>query len=262
MDKRIIAITGASSGIGRALALSYAGEGNHLILAALGQAELEKTAEACREKGSETTVIEFDLSKPESVKSFTDSIAAKHNHLDRLIHVSGISQRSRAEEAPIDVDRKIMEINYFGAIEVTKNLLPLLKASKSAKIGVTSSISGKFGFPLRSAYAASKFALHGFFESLRLEHYKDNISVTIMCPGRVNTPISLSALNAQGKAQGVMDPGQANGIPVEKCAAQMKRAIEKNKKEVFIGGKEILMVYFKKFIPPLFYKIARKTNPT
>src|SRR6056297_3411547 len=238
MDKRIIAITGASSGIGRALALSYAGEGNHLILAALGQAELEKTAEACREKGSETTVIEFDLSKPESVKSFTDSIAAKHNHLDRLIHVSGISQRSRAEEAPIDVDRKIMEINYFGAIEVTKNLLPLLKASKSAKIGVTSSISGKFGFPLRSAYAASKFALHGFFESLRLEHHKDGLSVSIICPGRINTPISLSAITENGQKHGQMDPGQSNGMPAAKCAQKMRKAIEKGKKDVLIGKKE------------------------
>ncbi len=262
MEKRIIVITGASSGIGRALALAYAEKHTHLILAALNQAELDKTALECRIRGSQTTAIEFDLSKPESVSSFTNKITEQHKKIDRLIHVSGISQRSRAEEAPIDVDRKIMEINYFGAIEVTKQLLPLLKASTSAKIGVTSSISGKFGFPLRSAYAASKFALHGFFESLRLEHHKDNITVTIMCPGRVNTPISLSALNAQGAAQGVMDPGQANGIPVDKCAAQMKRAIEKSKKEVFIGGKEILMVYFKKFLPPLFYKIARKTNPT
>lgn len=262
MDKRVIVITGASSGIGRALALTYAQPGNHLLLAALGQEALENTAEACRKKGSEATAIEFDLSKPESVKAFTNQIKKKHQKVDRLVHVSGISQRARAEEASIDIDRKIMEINYFGAIQVTKDLLPLLKAATNAKIGVTSSISGKFGFPLRSAYAASKFALHGFFESLRLEHYKDNISVTIMCPGRVNTPISLSALNAQGKAQGVMDPGQANGIPVDKCARQMKRAIEKNKKEVFIGGKEILMVYFKKFIPPLFYRIAKKTNPT
>ncbi len=260
MTKNIL-ITGSSSGIGRSLALHYAQKGHHLILAALNQTELDKTAKECQAKGAETTAIEFDLSRPESVHALTGKVKQEFEKLDRLVHVSGISQRARADESGVDVDRKIMEINYFGAITVTKDLLPLLKKSQSAKIGVTSSISGKFGFPLRSAYAASKFALHGFFESLRLEHYDDNISVTIMCPGRINTPISLSALGADGKAQGVMDPGQANGIPVDKCAKQMHRAIERGKKEVFIGGKEILMVYFKKFVPPLFYKIARKTNP-
>ncbi len=260
MTKNIL-ITGSSSGIGRSLALQYAKKGHHLILAALNQAELDKTARECQLKGAETTAIEFDLSRPESVHTFTGKVKQEFEKLDRLVHVSGISQRARADESGVEVDRKIMEINYFGAITVTKDLLPLLKKSENAKIGVTSSISGKFGFPLRSAYAASKFALHGFFESLRLEHFNDNISVTIMCPGRINTPISLSALGADGKAQGVMDPGQANGISVEKCAKQMHNAIERGKKEVFIGGKEILMVYFKKFVPPLFYRIARKTNP-
>jgi dehydrogenase/reductase SDR family protein 7B len=259
--EKIIVITGASSGIGKALSLEYAQKGHHLILAALGENELAETAKACEERGATTTAIEFNLLEPESIQNLTDQIKAKHDHIDRLVHVSGISQRARADESSIEVDRKIMEINYFGAITLTKQLLPLLMKSKSPKIGVTSSISGKFGFPLRTAYAASKFALHGFFESLRLEHWDDGMTVTIMCPGRVNTPISKSSLDGSGKARGIMDPGQENGIPAEKCAQKMRRSIEKGKKEVFIGGKEILMVYFKKYIPPLFYKIARKTNP-
>lgn len=262
MEKQIIVITGASSGIGRALAITYAREGCHLILGALGEEALRETAASCRAKGGEATAIEFDLNDENSIIQFTNAIKKQHTHIDRLIHVSGISQRATAEETSTEVDRKIMEVNFFGTISLTKQLLPLLKASKKANIGVTSSISGKFGFPLRSAYSASKFALHGFFESLRLELYNNSISVTIMCPGRINTAISLSALNGKGKPRGVMDQGQASGIPAEKCAKKMYRAVENRKKEVYIGGKEILMVYFKKYIPLLFYKIARKTNPT
>lgn len=261
MIKQNILITGASSGIGKALALEYASPNTELILGALEQKELDKTAEECQAKGSTTRAIEFDLSNPESIKQFTSEIKNNYTKIDRIVHISGISQRALVEDTTMEVDRRIMEINYFGAIHLTKELLPLLKAGNGGKIGVTSSISGKFGFPLRSAYAASKFALIGFFESLRLEHFKDNITVSLIYPGRINTPISLSALNGKGKAQGIMDPGQATGMSVEKCAKQMKRAIEKNKKETYIGGKEILMVYFKKYLPSLFYKIAKKTNP-
>lgn len=261
MTKKIIVITGASSGIGRALSLEYAAPDTELILGALKQDELDKTAVACQAKGSITKAIEFDLSNEASIKQFTTTIKNNYTNIDRIIHISGISQRETVEKTSMEVDRRIMEINYFGAIYLTKELLPLLKAGKGGKIGVTSSISGKFGFPLRSAYAASKFALIGFFESLRLEHFQDNITVSLLYPGRINTPISLSALDGTGKAQGIMDPGQATGMSVEKCAKKMKRAIEKSKKDTYIGGKELLMVYFKKFLPPLFYKLAKKINP-
>jgi short-subunit dehydrogenase len=129
-------------------------------------------------------------------------------------------------------------------------------------IGVTSSISGKFGFHLRSAYAASKHALHGFFETLRSEVYDHNIKVLIAFPGRIKTDISLHALTKDGTAHGKMDEGQGTGITAEKCAKQYVNAIRKDKKEVLIGSKELLMVYIHKFLPKLFYKLARKINPT
>lgn len=262
MTKKHIVITGASSGIGQALAIEYANNNTKLIIGALDKDGLKETETKCKTKGSEVVTCEFDLADSTSIKKFIDIIKSTNDSIDRLIHIGGISQRGRAEDTIIEVDRKIMEINYFGAITITKSLIPLLKKSKiGGKIGVTSSISGKFGFPLRSAYAASKFALFGFFESLRLEHIKDNIKVTMMSPGRINTNISLNALEANGKAHGKIDPGQANGISVEKCAKRMKKSIEKGKKDVLIGGSEILMVYFKKFLPPLFYHIAKKTNP-
>jgi short-subunit dehydrogenase len=162
----------------------------------------------------------------------------------------------------MEIFRKIMEINLFGAVLLSKYVLPVMLKNGGGHIVATSSISGKFGFNLRSAYAASKHALHGFFESVRLENYKENIRVTIVCPGRVRTNISLNALTAEGKAHGKMDDGQDGGISAESCAKQILKAIRKNKKEVLIGGKELLMVHFKRFTPFIFNRIIRNIKPT
>ena len=132
---------------------------------------------------------------------------------------------------------------------------------KKGKIIAISSVSGQFGYPLRSAYCAAKHALHGFFESLRAEHFNDNIHVTMVCPGRINTNISYHALTASGTEHGVMDDAQKNGMPVKKAAKKIMKAYKRKKKEVLVGQKEILMVYFKKFIPFLFYRILRKVKP-
>ncbi|MCF8332329.1 MAG: SDR family oxidoreductase [Bacteroidales bacterium] len=262
MAPQFTIITGASNGIGKALAIAYAGEGHHLILGARNTSKLEETAALCRQKGAETSVFPLDLSSEESINWFSDSVKQLSDHLDRLIHVGGISQRSYAEETILEVDRRIMQVNYFGTVALTKALLPLLKAGKPARIGVTSSISGKFGFYQRSAYSASKFALHGFFESLRLEMEDQKISVTIACPGSISTEISNHALDARGNPHGKEDARLSSGFSPEKCARIMKTAIEKRKKEVYIGGKEIIMVHLKRFFPSLFYIIAKRNKPT
>jgi short-subunit dehydrogenase len=122
-------------------------------------------------------------------------------------------------------------------------------------------VTGKFGFKLRSAYAAAKHALHGYFESLALEN-DGVINVTLVCPGRIRTNISLYALRANGAPHGQMDEGQLKGVPVEKCADQIIKGIRRNKREVFIGGAEVVLVYIKRFFPALFYRIARKASAT
>ena len=136
----------------------------------------------------------------------------------------------------------------------------MLLSAKKIRIVVTSSISGLFGFPLRSTYCASKHALFGFFESLELEN--ENIKVTFLIPGRINTPISKNAILGNGSTYSKMDSGQAGGMDVDKCARIALRAIAKGKRRKLIGGKELLMVYIKKFIPPLFYKLARNISAT
>jgi short-subunit dehydrogenase len=260
MTQNII-ITGAGGGIGHALSLEYAKFGQHLILCDYDIEKLQFTAKSCEAAGATVETYTFDLGNETEVNRASEEIISKYTIIDRLIFVSGISQRDSALDTNLEVDRKIMEVNYFGHINMTKKLLPSLLKSKNPHIGVTSSISGRFGFHLRSAYAASKFAIHGFYESLRLEHWNDNLKVTIICPGRINTPISLSALTANGKKHGVMDPGQANGMPAETCARKMRKAIEKGRKNALVGNSELLMVYFHKYLPSLFYIIANKTNP-
>jgi short-subunit dehydrogenase len=182
--------------------------------------------------------------------------------IDILINNGGISQRSKVEETDLEVDRKIMEVNYFGAVALTKCVLPYLLKQKSGHIVVISSVTGIFGFPMRSAYAASKHALHGFFETLRTEVLDRNVGVTIVCPGRIKTDISYHALTKDGKEHGKMDEGQEKGIPADVCARKILSAIKKGKKEIYIARSELVLIYLKRFFPGLFYKIAPKIKPT
>jgi short-subunit dehydrogenase len=204
--------------------------------------------------------LPLDLEDSSTFKSAVDQVIEKYNRIDYLFNNGGLSQRSTVAETPMEVDRRIMEINYFGNITLTKAVLPHFIQQKSGHVVVISSIAGKFGFFLRSAYSASKHALVGFYESLLLEEAKNNIHVTLAFPGKINTSISVHALNAKGEQHGIMDHNQATGMPVETCVNQLLIAVQKNKKEVLIGNKEILAVKIKRFFPKLFWRIIRKQS--
>lgn len=163
-------------------------------------------------------------------------------------------------ETSMEVDRKIMEVNYFGPIALTKFLLPHFSKQKRGQIAVMTSLAGKFGTPYRSGYAASKHALHGFFESLRAELWKENIKVTLIAPGFIQTRISVSALTGDGSKLNKMDDAQSNGMSVAKAAHQIAKAIAQQKNEVYIGGKETLGVYLKRFFPGYFSRMIRKVK--
>jgi len=261
-SKKVVWITGASSGIGEALAIEFANQGARLILSSNQLVDLEKVSKKCLDLGVECFIQYLDVTEIDKIQSITENLIDKFGHIDVLVNNAGISQRALVIETPIEVDRKIMEIDYFGTIALTKTVLPYMIKNGGGYIAVTSSISGKFGFPLRSAYSAAKHALHGFFETLRAETYKQNIKVLIAFPGRIKTNISMHALTKDGTAHGKMDEGQNAGISAEKCAKQYVNAIRKDKKEVLIGASELLMVYIHKFAPSLFYKLAHKINPT
>lgn len=261
-QNKVVWITGASSGMGAALAKALAPLGCHLVLSARSREKLREVAEACNVPDSHILIVPFDLEQSADCEALVQTVVSKYGRIDFLFNMGGVSQRALAGETPLELDRKIMEVNYFGTIALTKSVLPVMLRQKSGHLVATSSIVGKFGFPLRSAYSASKHALHGFFETVRAENAGQGIRVTILIPGRVQTNISYSALKSNGMPHGELDEGQQSGITAEQSANQIIKAIVSNKKEALIGGRELMMVHIRRWFPALAYRIVRKIKPT
>ncbi len=260
-QNQVIWITGASSGIGKALAAELAREGAKLVLSARKVEALEELKNTLP-NAAVHLVLPLDLEHSENFEALAKEVYEVMGAIDVLINNGGMSQRSGVGETSLEVDRHIMEVNFFGNVALTKAVLPYFRKQKSGHFVVISSIAGKFGFFLRSAYSASKHALHGFYESLMLEEERNNIHVTIACPGKINTNISLNALNSEGEKHGEMDHNQSTGMSAEVCALQLIKAMKKGKKEVLIGNKEIKAVKLKRFFPRLFWKVIRKQSAT
>jgi short-subunit dehydrogenase len=259
-NKRIW-ITGASSGIGKELALQLATLGASVIVSARNAEALEqlKTRMAFPEK---CYVLPLDLSQHEHFSDKVQEAIGAFGSIDLLINNAGLSQRSHVSETSMAVHRKLMEVNYFGTVGLTQEILPHFRKQGGGHIAVTSSLAGKFGFYERSAYAASKFALHGYFETLRLEEESNHIYVTLLCPGGIKTDISKHALDGSGKPFGKMSPLQENGMPADQCAKHMIDAIAAKKQEVIIGqGMERISVKMKGLWPAMFWKLIKGRKP-
>ena len=260
-ENKTVWITGASSGIGEAVALEISKEKANLILSGRNKNALEWVAGMCKSNGSSTQIVPFDLADEASVTKAAETVLANNERIDCLYHFGGISQRSFASETPLFVDRKIFEVNYFGTIALTKAVLPLMISQGGGHIAVTSSIVGKFGFPYRSSYSASKQALHGFFESLRAENVKYGIHVSVIIPGRIKTNVSVNALNEEGEARAIKDEGIETGKPADVTARIIIRKLKGQKKEFLVGGKELIMVHIRRFLPSLYYYMASRIKP-
>lgn len=259
---RVVWITGASSGIGKALALHLSDLGAKLIVSSRNEKDLEVVKSNCT-NSEKVYVLPLDLAKHGEFHKKTDEALQAFGYIDILVNNGGVSQRSFAKDTAIDVDERIMNINYIGTIALTKTLLPHFIENKSGQFVVTTSIVGKIGTPLRSSYAASKHALHGFFDSLRAEVHDHNISITLICPGYVTTNVSMNALTGDGTPQQTMDKATANGIKPARFAKLMARAISNKKEEAYIAGaKEKLGVYVKRWIPRLYSIMVRKLSVT
>jgi dehydrogenase/reductase SDR family member 7B len=255
---KVIWITGASSGIGEALAVQFSSFNTRLILSSNQDEELLRVRSNLRLKPEDVYVLPLDLNEPDSLEGKAKEALQAFGHIDILINNGGISQRSMVMETGIETDRKIMEINYFSGVILTKYVMPSMLTRGSGHIVVVSSITGKFGFPLRSAYSASKHAIYGFYESLGAEYHDRGIRSTIICPGRVQTNISLEALGPNGKPQKIMDRGQEKGVTPESCAKDIINGIRKHKRDVYTGGSSVVMVYIKRYWPWLAYRLIRK----
>lgn len=259
-ENKVIWITGASSGIGEALAYEWSRLGAKLILSARRESELMRVKNACA-RADLCTVAVLDLSRQNDVETVADRMLQQFGAIDILVNNGGISQRSLVVETDMAVHRRIMEVNYFSGIILAKKLLPAMISRGDGHIVAVSSIVGLFGFPLRSAYSAAKHAMHGFYESVWAELHEHGVRVTVACPGRILTDVSLHALTGDGTPHGIMDHAQANGITAETCARKIIKAVRRNHREVYIGKKDLLMIYFKRYIPWLYYRLVSKVQP-
>ncbi|QTD36180.1 SDR family oxidoreductase [Polaribacter batillariae] len=261
-SNKVIWITGASSGIGKALAIALANKNAKLILSSRKKEALELVKNECK-KSKNIKIITLDLEDYNNLQSKAEDAIASFGKIDILINNGGISQRSLVANTQISVDKRIININYLGTVALTKAVLPHFIKNNNGQFVVTTSIVGKIGTPLRSSYAASKHALHGFFDCLRAENHHNNITVTLVCPGFINTNVSKNALTGNGTPQGKMDAATKKGMSPERFAKLMVNAIEKKKEEVYIAGaKEKLGVYVKRFFPKLFSILVRKISVT
>lgn len=260
LTSKVVWVTGASSGIGEALVYSLAKQNCKLILSARRKEELERVKGNCPTAVQpDIRILPLDLSKSETLELSTQAAIQFFGHVDILINNGGISQRSLAKDTLIEVDRYVMEVDYFGTLALTKYLLPHFLSRKSGHYVTISSVMGIIGTPYRSGYAAAKHALHGFFDSLRAEVWKENIFVTLICPGWIRTNITLNAVTGDGSKLNEMDKTTDKGLTPDYCASQVIKAIQYKKEEVYIGGaKEVFGVYTKRFFPKLFSKLVRK----
>lgn len=259
MKENVVWITGASSGIGEALVHQFE-KSNYKVIISSRKKEGLELVKARTKNPNNIFVLPLDLSKNESFDKLAAEAIAAFGHVDILINNGGVSQRSLVIDTKLEVDRKIMEVNYFGTIALSKAILPHFISRKKGHFGVVSSLVGKFGSPYRSSYAGAKHALHGFFDSLRAENFKENVKVTMICPGFIKTNVSINALTGDGSPLNEMDAAQDKGMTPEACAKAIKKGIELGKLEILIGGKETIAVYLKRFFPKVFAKIIQKAK--
>ena len=260
-NDKVIWITGASSGIGAALAVQLSKLNVKLVLSARNEVKLQALKSELNLKDEQCLVLPLDLGAIDSHSSKVKEVIQYFGQVDILINNAGLSYRGIAAETNLSVDRQLMEINYFGTISLTKAVLPYMLERKSGHIAVTTSIAGKVGTQIRSAYSASKHALHGFFDCLRMETYKQNIPVTIVVPGFVKTDLTLKALTEDGSSYNHVDDAIQKGMSSEACAKQYLRALSNQVEEVVIAeGKERIAPILKRYYPTMLTRLLKRLD--
>lgn len=261
LKNKTVWITGASDGIGKELAIQLAELGAKIILTARSTDKLNEVKNSL--KGTGHIVYPMDLMDVAAIPKGVEEVLSQVGNVDILVNNAGISQRSLAKNTDMSVDRKIMELDYFAVVALTKGVLPQMLARKSGHIVSISSVAGKFGAPMRTAYCGAKHAVIGFMDSLRAEVHHDNIKVLNVTPGSVKTNISKNALEGDGKKHNVTDPLIANGLPVEFCVKKIIRGIQKDTSELLIADTKTKMaVYLRRFFPNQLFKLMTRMQST
>lgn len=251
-------ITGASSGIGEALARAFAAEGAQLVLSARREDELERVREACTglSPGSaDHLVLPLDVTDQPRLAAAVTTVTDRCGTIDVLINNAGIGQRSLCVDTGMDVYRQLMEVDVLGQIALTREVLPVMLAQGSGQIAVTASVAGKIGVPYRTGYCAAKHAVMGFFDALRGEVIHHGISVHTIVPGYIRTAIAEHALKGDGSELGYTDSAIAGGMDPDRCARVILKGLRRGKPEIPVGeGFEMHALWIKRLFPRLVFK--------
>ncbi len=258
----VVWITGASSGIGEALALQFASQGARLVLSARREDELQRVKALCINNGAAedgVTVLPLDVTDHAAMPAAVESVVSTFGRVDMLINNAGISQRSRCEDTDMSVYRTIMEVDVLGPIAMTKAVLPLMLKQGSGHLVVTSSVAGKIGASRRTGYCAAKHAMMGFFDALRAENAYRGLRVTTITPGFIRTDVSVNALKGDGSEFGTTDDNIANGMDVTRCAEVIMKGFRKGNPEIAVGeGIEMKALWLKRFFPKTAFKMVAR----
>ncbi len=255
-------ITGASSGLGEALSIAFAKKGATIILSGRNKDNLEAVKKRCK-KPKKHIIVPFDISDSEQTKSAYQEVKAKAGHVDWLINNAGVSQRSLIMDTSEDVERQIMELDYFAQTRLTRLVLPDMIAQGGGKIVMMSSVAGLIGTQYRGAYSAAKAAIHLWANSLRAELYDQGIEVATIFPGFIQTNVSINALTGDGSVQGTMDEATNKGLSATDFAKQVVKALSKGEEYIIVAGQqEKMAVRVNRLSPPKLYKMIRKSKVT
>jgi short-subunit dehydrogenase len=260
-EHKVVWVTGASSGIGLAFVEQLVMAKAKIVLSARNEDKLLEIQKRLQLTDANSLVLPLDITSKEDFSEEVNRVIQHFGQIDVLINNAGISQRSGIDQTQFQVYKQLMEVNFFGTIALSLSVLPVFVKQNDGQFAVISSISGKLGSPKRAGYCASKHALHGFFDALRSEYFEKNIRVTMICPGYIQTEISLNALDFDGQKFNKADTNQKNGLSPETCAKRGLNAILQQKNEVYIGKKEVIGVYLKRFFPDLLARIVRNHAP-
>ena len=256
---KIVWITGASSGIGEGLAYAFHEDGADIIISAPTAAELEPVKDKCTNGLGEVFISAFDMADAGAREEAVRKVFDEFGNIDILVNNAGLGQRASAKDTALELDRRLMEVNYFGAIDLTKKVLPKMVERKQGHLVVSSSVAGKYGVPWRASYCASKHALHGFFDTLRVELLPYNIDVTMVVPAGVTSRVFEFALATDGSELG--EKAKGVGISPADCAEKILSALVKGKHEVNIGLRApMALLWCKRFAPSLLFQYVKRMS--
>ncbi|MGB0976328.1 MAG: SDR family oxidoreductase [Prolixibacteraceae bacterium] len=253
MKNKVVVITGASSGIGKALATTYAKSGAKLVL---GARRLDRLESLASELDTETICVATDVTKEQDCKQLIDSAVDHFGKIDVLINNAGISMRALFEDLELDVLKNVMDVNFWGTVYCTKYALPHIIETKGSIVGVIS-IAGYVGLPGRTGYAASKFAVRGFLDTVRIENLHKGVHVLVAAPGFTASEIRTKALVEDGSSQGDTPRNESKMMSAEECAQHIYKAVKRRKRSLiltFIEGK--FTVFLSKFFPSLLDRLT------